>query len=56
MGDFGIYFANGDVNGMAQALLTATRINWSAKSRQAVETARRYNIDNIIPQWKALIG
>ena len=33
----------------------ATQIDWQEKSKEAVEIAQRFSIENIISQWKALI-
>ena len=55
MGDFGMYFTNGDVNGLAQQTIEATQINWKEKSEQALQIAARFNIETIINQWKQLI-
>ena len=55
MGDFAIYFHNGDIKGLAQQMRLATQIDWQAKSKEAVEIAQRFSIENIISQWKALI-
>ena len=55
MGDFGMYFRNGDVNGMARQMEEATKMDWQTKSEQALQTAARFNIEAIINQWKQLI-
>ena len=55
MGDFAIYFHNGDIKGLAQQMRLATQIDWQEKSKEAVEIAQRFSIENIISQWKALI-
>ena len=55
LGDFGIYFKNGDIQELAQRLEDATKINWSEKSKQAIDIAKKYDIEQIICQWKALI-
>lgn len=55
MGDFGMYFKNGDIEGLAQRLEDATHINWAEKSAEAQSIARRFDIKNIIGQWKKLI-
>lgn len=51
MGDFGMYFSNGDVNGMARCMAEATKMDWQAKSRQALEISHRYNIKTIANAW-----
>lgn len=55
MGDFGMYFSNGDVNGMARQMEEATKMDWQEKSEQALQIAARFNIETIINQWKQLI-
>lgn len=56
MGDFGMYFTNGDVSGMARRMEEVTKINWIEKSEEALETAKRFNLAHIIEQWKAMIN
>ena len=56
MGDFGMYFSVGDVNGMARQMKQATLMDWQEKSEQALQIAARFNIDTIIKQWKQLIN
>lgn len=55
MGDFGIYFKNGDIKDLASKLEEATKINWQQKSDEAITTSKRFNVDSIIEQWKDLI-
>ena len=55
MGDFGMYFTNGDVNGMARQMEKATKMEWNKKSEIALKIAKRFSIENIIGQWKAMI-
>lgn len=55
MGDFGLYFKNGDIENLAQRLEDATHIDWASKSKEALEIAQRFDIKNIIRQWKKLI-
>ncbi len=55
LGDFGMYFKNGDIHGLARRLEDATKIDWQKKSKQALEIAHRYDIELIIQQWKKLI-
>ena len=55
MSDFALYFHNGDVGGLAQQMRLATQIDWQEKSKEAVEIAQHFSIDNIIAQWKELI-
>lgn len=55
MGDFGIYFKNGDIEQLAMKLEEATQIEWQQKNQEALEIAQRFDIANIIGQWKELI-
>ena len=55
MGDFGLYFKNGDINDLAQRLEDATRINWTAKAEEAIQISQRFDVEHIIKQWKQLI-
>lgn len=55
MGDFGMYFENGNIEDLAQKLEEATHIDWQAKSKEALAIAQRFDIENIIKQWKELI-
>ena len=43
LGDFGIYFNNGDIQELAQRLEESTKINWSEKSQEAIEISQKYN-------------
>ena len=55
LGDFGIYFENGNIEDLAQRLEDATHINWQAKSQEAIKIAQRFDIGHIIEQWKQII-
>lgn len=55
MGDFGMYFKNGDIEDLARRLEEATHIDWQAKSKAALAIAQRFDIKNIIRQWKELL-
>ena len=55
MGDFGMYFKNGRIEELARKMEEATHINWSEKSKQALEIAHKFEVDPIILQWKELI-
>lgn len=56
MGDFGLYYINGDVNGLARQMLAATQLDWPTKSREAFEIAKRFDLGTIIQQWHQLLG
>lgn len=55
MGNFGLYFENGNVEQLAQQLENATHIDWKERSKEALEIAKRFDINHIITQWKKLI-
>lgn len=55
MGNFGLYFENGNVEQLAQQLENATHLDWKEKSKEALEISKHFNINYIIPQWKKLI-
>lgn len=55
MGDFGMYFRNGDVEDLSRRMGVATMINWKEKSAEAMDIAKNFSTDSIIKQWKALI-
>ena len=55
MGDFGLYFKNGDINELAQRLEDATRLDWTIRSKEAIEISQRFEVSQIIKQWKQLI-
>lgn len=55
MGDFGLYFKNGDAADLAQKLSEATQLDWPAKSAKAFEVANRFSEEVIIRQWKQIL-
>ena len=55
LGEFGLYFKNGNITELAERLEEATHIDWNKKSQEALEIARRFDITNIISSWKNLI-
>lgn len=55
MGDFGMYFTNGNVNELAERLHKATEIEWNKKSEEAIQIAQKFNIQHIIEQWNKII-
>jgi Glycosyltransferase len=54
LGDFGLYFENGNIENLAQRLKDATHIDWQTKSQEALKIAQRFDIHSIIEQWKRL--
>lgn len=55
MSDFALYFKNGDIQDLAQRLEDATHIDWQVKSKEALKIAQRFDIHQIIEQWKQII-
>ena len=55
MGDFGLYFKNGDISELAAKLEEATHLNWQAKSKEALQIARHFDVSHIVQQWKTLL-
>ena len=55
LGDFGLYFENGNIEDLAQRLEDATHIDWQEKSQKAFKIAQRFDIHSIIEQWKQLL-
>ena len=55
MGDFSIYFKNGNINDLARSLKDATEIDWEKKSKEALTIAKRFDITTISNQWRKLI-
>ena len=55
MGNFGLYFKNGDIQNLAQRLEDATQINWQTKSEKAFAIAKKFDLSQIIKQWKDIL-
>jgi glycosyltransferase involved in cell wall biosynthesis len=55
LGDFGLFFKNGDIQELAQRLEDATHLDWQKKSDEAITIAQRFDINQIAEQWKVLI-
>lgn len=55
MGDFALYFKNGDINELAQRLEDATHLDWQTKSKEALRIAQQFDVNKIVEQWKLLI-
>ena len=55
MGDFGLYFKNGDAAELALRLEEATRMDWTTASAEAIRRAEAFNIEHIIKKWKEMI-
>jgi len=52
MGDFGLYFENGNIEELADRLLEATTLDWKKKSEEAFAIARRFDLGRIAEQWR----
>ena len=52
LGDFGLYFKNGNIKDLAECLEKATLINWESKSKEAIRIANKFDIKQIIEKWK----
>lgn len=55
LGDFGLYFKNGNIEDLAQRLEEATHIDWQTKSQEALIIAQQFDIHLIVEQWKRLL-
>ena len=55
MGDFGLYFIIGDVNGLAKQLHNATKLDWKNKSAEAFKIARNFDLNRIAEQWRKIL-
>lgn len=55
LGDLALYFRNGDLEELAKRLEEATRMDWPAKSSEALGLARRFDVGRIVEQWRRLI-
>ena len=55
LGDFGIFFENGNIKELAQRLEDATHIDWMAKSEEALKIAQRFDVHQIVEQGKQLL-
>ena len=56
MGEFGIYFENGNIKQLAQRMTEATQIDWKKKSDEALKIAKHFDIETIIGQWKDILN
>lgn len=55
LGDFGLYFENGNIEDLARRLEEVTHIDWRKKSQEALKIAQRFDIHLIVEQWKQLL-
>ncbi len=56
LGDFGLYFENGNTMQLARRLEEATQIDWKKKSDEALRIAGRFGKEYIVKKWENLIG
>ena len=55
MGDFGMYFTNGNIQELALQLEKATKTDWKQESAKAIQITKKFDIPQIIQQWKNII-
>lgn len=55
MGDFGLYFRNGDIKELAEKLHEATQFDWKKKSEEAFAIARHFDLSQIADQWRKVL-
>jgi glycosyltransferase involved in cell wall biosynthesis len=55
MGDYALYFKNGDIKELAQRLEDAIQLDWEKESDEALRIANRFSINQIVEKWKQVI-
>ena len=55
LGDFGMFFKNGNIQELAQRLEDATHLDWQQKSDEAINIAQRFDVNRIAKQWVQLL-
>ena len=55
MGDFALYFKNGDIIELAQRLEAATQLDWEKESKEALRIANKFSPNQIVEKWKQII-
>ena len=55
MGDFALYFKNGDIIELAQRLEAATQLDWEKESEEALRIANKFSPNQIVEKWKQII-
>lgn len=55
MGNFGLYFQNGNVEELAERLHDATIVDWKKKSEEAFTIANRFNLSEIVGKWREIL-
>lgn len=55
LGDFSIFFENGNIEELAQRLEDATHIDWQTKSKEAIGLTKRFETHHIVEQWEKIL-
>jgi glycosyltransferase involved in cell wall biosynthesis len=55
MGDFALYFPNGDATALAQKLQEATLLDVKKKAPEAFSIARQFDLSIIAKQWQEIL-
>jgi glycosyltransferase involved in cell wall biosynthesis len=55
LGNFGLYFENGNIQELAQMMEESTHLDWTKKSTEAENIAQRFKVEYIIEKWKRII-
>lgn len=55
LGDFGLYFKNGNIEELSQRLVDATQLDWKEKSEEAISIANRFDIKQIVEKWEKIL-
>ena len=55
MGDFALYFKNGDIIELTQRLEAATQLDWEKESEEALRIANKFSPNQIVEKWKQVI-
>ena len=56
LGDFGLYFKNGNIEELSQRLVDATKLYWKEKSKEAINISNGFDIKKIVEKWKKIIN
>ncbi|MBR1394126.1 MAG: glycosyltransferase [Prevotella sp.] len=55
MGDFGLYYENGNIEDLANRLYEVTSLDWKKKSEEASAIAHRFELNRIAEQWRKIL-
>ena len=55
MGDFALYFQNGNIEELAEKLHDATKLDWKKKSSEAIAIAQHFELNQIVEQWREIV-